>query len=176
MLSEIGVNIAPLLAGAGVVGLAVGFGSQALVKDLITGLFILAEDTLAVGEVVDVGKGAGVVEAITMRAMRLRDASGTLHTIPFSEVTTIRNMTRDYAYAVHDIGVVYREDPDRVIAVLRRGGGGDGGGPRMGGADIGAARRHGARALHRQRADDPRPPQDRAACNNGRCSTNSTAA
>ncbi|HXQ51339.1 MAG TPA: mechanosensitive ion channel domain-containing protein [Stellaceae bacterium] len=119
VLSEIGVNIAPLLAGAGVVGLAVGFASQALLKDLIIGLIILAEDTLAVGEVVDVGKGAGVVEAITMRAMRLRDASGTLLTIPFSEVTTIRNMTRDFAYAVHDIGVVYREDPDRVIAVLR---------------------------------------------------------
>jgi moderate conductance mechanosensitive channel len=120
VLSELGVNIAPLIAGAGVVGIAVGFGSQALVKDIITGLFILLEDTLAVGEVVDVGKDhAGVVEAISIRTIRLRDTSGTVHTIPFSEVSTIRNMTRDYSYFVADVGVVYREDPDRVIAVLR---------------------------------------------------------
>jgi moderate conductance mechanosensitive channel len=119
VLAEIGVNIAPLLAGAGVIGLAVGLASQALLKDLIIGLIILAEDTVAVGDVVDVIKGAGVVEAITIRAMRLRDASGTLVTIPFSEVTTIKNMTRDYAYAVHDVGVLYKEDPDRVIAVLK---------------------------------------------------------
>lgn len=119
LLSEIGINIAPLLAGAGVVGLAVGFASQALLKDLIIGLIILAEDTLAVGEVVDVGKGPGIVETITMRAMRLRDQSGTIITVPFSEVTTIRNITRDHAYSVHDVGVLYREDPDRVIAVLK---------------------------------------------------------
>jgi moderate conductance mechanosensitive channel len=119
VLSEVGVNIAPLLAGAGVVGLAVGFGSQALVKDLITGLFILAEDTLAVGDVVDVGKGAGVVEAISIRTIRLRDDAGTLQTVPFSEVTTVKNMTREFAYALHDVGVLFREDADRVIAVLR---------------------------------------------------------
>jgi small-conductance mechanosensitive channel len=120
ILSELGVDIAPLIAGAGVVGIAVGFGSQALVKDVITGLFILLEDTLAVGEVVDVGKNAvGLVEAITIRTIRLRDTSGTVHTVPFSEVTTVRNMTRDYAYVVADVGVVFREDPDRVVAVLK---------------------------------------------------------
>jgi moderate conductance mechanosensitive channel len=119
VLSELGVNIAPLLAGAGVAGLAIGFGSQALVKDVITGLFMLLEDTLAVGEVVDVGKNhIGVVEAISIRTIKLRDLAGTLHTVPFSEVSTVRNMTRDYAYFVADVGVVYREDPDRVIAVL----------------------------------------------------------
>jgi moderate conductance mechanosensitive channel len=120
VLSELGVNIAPLIAGAGVVGIAVGFGSQALVKDVITGLFILLEDTLAVGEMVDVGKEhVGLVEAITIRTIKLRDNAGTVHTIPFSEVSTVRNMTRDYAYFVADIGVVFREDPDRVVAVLR---------------------------------------------------------
>lgn len=120
VLSELGVNIAPLLAGAGVVGLAIGFGSQALVKDVITGLFILLEDTLAVGEVVDVGKGhIGLVEAISIRTIKLRDMSGTIHTVPFSEVSTVRNMTRDYSYFVADVGVVYREDPDRVVRVLR---------------------------------------------------------
>jgi small-conductance mechanosensitive channel len=121
VLSELGVDIAPLVAGAGVVGIAIGFGSQALVKDVITGLFILLEDTLAVGEVVDVGKNhIGSVEAITIRTIRLRDMSGTVHTIPFSEVSTVRNMTRDYAYFVADVGVVYREDPDHVVAVLRK--------------------------------------------------------
>jgi moderate conductance mechanosensitive channel len=120
VLSELGVNIAPLLAGAGIAGIAVGFGSQALVKDVITGLFILLEDTLAVGEMVDVGNNhAGIVEAISIRTIRLRDLSGTLHTVPFSDVSTVRNLTRDYAYFVADVGVVYREDPDRVIAVLR---------------------------------------------------------
>jgi small-conductance mechanosensitive channel len=120
VLSELGVNIAPLLAGAGVVGLAIGFGSQALVKDVITGLFILIEDTVAVGDVVDVGKGhSGVVEAISIRSIRLRDVSGTLHSVPFSEVTTVKNMSRDYSYVVCDVGVLYREDPDRVIDVLR---------------------------------------------------------
>jgi small-conductance mechanosensitive channel len=120
VLSELGVNIAPLLAGAGVVGIAIGFGSQALVKDVITGLFILIEDTLAVGDVVDVGKGhSGVVEAITVRTIRLRDGAGTVHTIPWSEVTTVNNMTRDYAYFVANVTVSYREDPDRAVEALK---------------------------------------------------------
>jgi small conductance mechanosensitive channel len=120
VLSQVGVNIAPLLAGAGVVGLAVGFGSQALVKDVINGLFILVEDTLAVGETVDVGNNhAGVVEAISIRAIRIRDGDGTVHTVPFSDVTTVKNMSRDFAYYNANISVSYREDTDQVIAVLR---------------------------------------------------------
>ena len=120
VLAQLGINIAPFLAGAGVIGLAVGFGSQALVKDVITGLFILAEDQLAVGDAVDVGKGQGVVEALSIRSLRLRDNAGNLVTIPFSEVTTVKNMSRDYAYVVCDVGVVFREDPDRVTTVLRQ--------------------------------------------------------
>jgi moderate conductance mechanosensitive channel len=120
ILSQIGVDIAPLLAGAGVVGLAIGFGSQALVKDIITGLFILIEDTLAVGDVVDVGKGhLGVVEAISIRSIRLRDGAGAVHSIPFSEVSSVINLTKDYAYYVGNVTVSYREDPDRVAEVLR---------------------------------------------------------
>jgi moderate conductance mechanosensitive channel len=119
VLAQIGVNIAPLLAGAGVVGLAVGFASQALLKDLIIGLIILAEDTLAVGDYVNVGAGEGVIETLTVRALRIRDASGALLTIPFSQVTTIKNMTREFAYALHDVGVLYRFDIDTVVAVLR---------------------------------------------------------
>jgi len=120
VLSQVGVDIAPLLAGAGVVGLAIGFGSQALVKDVITGLFMLIEDTLAVGDVVDVGKGhLGVVEAISIRTIRLRDNAGAVHSVPFSEVSSVTNLTRDYAYYISNVAVSYREDPDRVAAVLR---------------------------------------------------------
>ncbi len=120
VLSELGLNIAPLLAGAGVAGIAVGFGAQTLVKDLITGFFILLEDAFAVGDVVDVGDGhAGIVEAISMRNFRLRDLSGTVHTVPFSMVTTIKNLTRDYSYYLADVEVSYREDTDEVIEVLK---------------------------------------------------------
>ena len=120
VLSEIGLNSAPLLAGAGVVGLAVGFGSQALVKDIITGLFILVEDQIAVGDIVDVGKDhKGTVEAISIRTIRLRDQAGVVHTVPFSEVTSIKNMTKDFAYAVARITISYGEDIDRVVEILR---------------------------------------------------------
>ncbi len=121
VLSHIGVDIAPLLAGAGIVGVAIGFGSQTLIKDVITGLFILMEDQIAVGDVVDVGKDhAGVVEAISMRTIRLRDQAGGVHTVPFSEVTTVKNLTRDFAYFVSRIAISYSEDIDRVVEILRQ--------------------------------------------------------
>jgi small conductance mechanosensitive channel len=119
VLSEIGVDIAPLLAGAGIIGLAIGFGAQTLVKDVITGFFILAEDTISVGDVIDVGGHSGVVESVTIRTMRLRDGAGAVHTIPFSAVTSIVNMTKDFAYAVFDVNVAYDEDIDRIVGLLR---------------------------------------------------------
>jgi small conductance mechanosensitive channel len=120
VLSEVGFNIAPLLAGAGVIGLAIGFGSQKLVQDVITGLFILIEDTLAVGDVVRLDANhSGVVEALSIRSVRLRDLSGNVHALPFSEVKTILNMTKDWSYYVFEVGVAYREDIDHVMAVLR---------------------------------------------------------
>lgn len=119
-LSELGLDIAPLLAGAGVIGLAIGFGSQTLVKDVITGLFILFEDTMSVGDVVDVGGGhSGVVEALSIRSLRLRDVAGSVHSIPFSQVATVKNLTKDFSFYVFDIGVSYREDSDRVVEVVR---------------------------------------------------------
>ena len=120
VLSEIGINIAPLLAGAGVIGLAIGFGAQTLVQDVITGLFIILENTVSVGDVVMLGSHGGVVEAMNIRSIRLRDLSGNVHTIPFSQVSTVMNMTRDYSYYVFDIGVSYREDVDAVIGVIER--------------------------------------------------------
>ena len=118
VLSEIGVNIAPLLAGAGVVGLAIGFGAQALVKDIITGVFILIEDSVSIGDVVLVAGHSGVVERMTVRSMFLRDLEGNVHALPFGVVDTIQNYTKEFSYALLDIRAPYREDLDRVIGVM----------------------------------------------------------
>ena len=119
VLSEMGVDTAPLLAGAGVVGLAIGFGAQTLVKDVITGLFILIEDTIAIGDIITVAGKGGQVEAMSIRSIRLRDYDGSVHTVPFSEVTTVLNRTKGFSYYVFDVGVAYREDTDEVVNVLR---------------------------------------------------------
>ncbi len=119
-LQELGVNIGPLIAGAGVLGLAVGFGSQKLVQDVITGAFLLFEDSVAVGDVVSLGDRTGVVEHLTIRSIKLRALDGSIHWVPFSAVTTVTNMTRDFGYAVVDVTVGWQEDPDKVIATLQR--------------------------------------------------------
>jgi moderate conductance mechanosensitive channel len=120
MLTQIGINITPLLAGAGVVGLAVGFGSQKLVQDVINGIFILIEDTIAVGDTVDLAGGhVGVVEGISIRTIRLRDGNGGVHTVPFSEVKTVNNMTRDFAKGLFEVEVAYKEDIERVIVAMQ---------------------------------------------------------
>ncbi|MCL6609153.1 MAG: mechanosensitive ion channel family protein [Geminicoccaceae bacterium] len=118
VLGELGIQATPLLAGAGVVGLAVGFGSQKLVQDIINGLFILLGDTIRVGDVVDLGGRTGVVEAISMRTVTLRSYNGDVHTIPFGTIDSITNMTRDFSFWVLDVGVSYKENVDRVITVL----------------------------------------------------------
>ena len=118
-LSELGINIAPLLAGAGVVGIAVGFGSQKLVQDLITGVFLLLEDAMQVGDVVTLGGLSGTVEALWIRTIRLRALDGSVHIVPFSAVTTVTNQTRDYGYAVLDISVGLNEEPEPVIEVVK---------------------------------------------------------
>lgn len=119
VLSELGVNIAPLLAGAGVIGLAIGFGAQTLVKDVITGLFMLIEDTINVGDAVTLGGLGGVVEAMSIRTIRLRGYDGAVHTIPFSAVTTVTNSTKDFSYYVLNVGVDYAQDTDHVVQVLQ---------------------------------------------------------
>jgi len=119
VLAEIGVNVAPLIAGAGVVGIAVGFGSQRLVQDVITGIFLLLEDAVAVGDVVQLGGLNGVVEHLSIRSIKLRAVDGSLHIIPFSAVTSVTNQTRDFAFAVIDANVDYGEDTDHVAQTLR---------------------------------------------------------
>jgi len=119
ILAELGVNIGPLLAAAGVAGLAIGFGAQTLVKDVITGLFILLENQIRVGDVVNLGGNAGVVEGMTIRTIRLRDLTGTVHIIPFSEVGKVLNLTKEFSYYLLEIGVAYREDTDQVVEVCK---------------------------------------------------------
>ncbi|MBX5454565.1 MAG: mechanosensitive ion channel [Acidobacteriia bacterium] len=118
-LSEIGVNIAPLLAGAGIVGVAVGFGSQKLVQDFITGIFLLLENAMQVGDWVTVAGVSGTVEALSVRTIRLRAADGSVHIIPFSAVTTVNNVNRGLGNAQVSVTVSAREDTDRVSEALR---------------------------------------------------------
>jgi moderate conductance mechanosensitive channel len=119
VLSEIGINIGPLIAGAGVMGLAIGFGAQKLVQDVITGIFIQLENAINTGDVVTADGITGVAEKLTIRSLGLRDLSGTFHIIPFSSVGTVSNYMREFAYHVGEYGVAYREDTDEVIVKLR---------------------------------------------------------
>jgi moderate conductance mechanosensitive channel len=119
VLAQLGVDIAPLLAGAGIIGIAVGLGSQQLVRDVINGLFILVENTVAVGDYVDIGGGhAGTVEEISIRSMRLRDGAGAIHTVPFSAVSVIANTNRGLGNAAVSVNVALGEDIDRAQRVL----------------------------------------------------------
>jgi moderate conductance mechanosensitive channel len=118
-LSEIGVNVAPLLAGAGIVGIAIGFGSQKLVQDLITGLFLLLENTVQVGDNVTVSGLSGIVENVSIRTIRLRAGDGALHIVPFSAVTTITNASRGAGNAAVSVNVSYKEDTDRAGQILK---------------------------------------------------------
>ncbi|WP_213769332.1 mechanosensitive ion channel domain-containing protein [Bradyrhizobium sp. dw_78] len=118
-LSEIGVNIAPLLAGAGIIGIAIGFGSQKLVQDVITGLFLLLENAMQVGETVSVSGLSGVVENLSIRTIRLRAGDGSIHIVPFSSVTSVTNTNRGIGNASVSVNVAYKEDTDQVGTVLK---------------------------------------------------------
>ncbi|MBB3951205.1 mechanosensitive ion channel domain-containing protein [Aureimonas jatrophae] len=119
VLSQLGIDIAPLLAGAGVVGLAIGFGAQKLVQDIITGAFIQIENALNEGDVVQLGSVSGVVEKLTIRSVSLRSLDGTYHLIPFSSVDQVSNMTKDFSNFVADVAVAYREDVEEVKAAMQ---------------------------------------------------------
>lgn len=118
MLSELGVNIAPIIASAGIVGLAIGFGAQSLVKDFMTGMFMIFEDQYGVGDVVDVGEASGTVEAVSLRVTRLRALDGTVWYVPNGAITRVGNMSQNWSRAVVDVGVAYHEDIARVRRVL----------------------------------------------------------
>jgi small-conductance mechanosensitive channel len=118
-LSQIGVDVAPLLAGAGIVGIAVGFGSQKLVQDVITGLFLLLENAIQVGDWVTVGSLSGSVEELSIRSMRLRAGDGSVHIVPFSSVTAVTNANRGVGNAAIAVAVAGEEDTDRVGDLLK---------------------------------------------------------
>jgi moderate conductance mechanosensitive channel len=113
------INIAPILAGAGILGLAISFGAQSLVRDIISGFFILLENQFAVGDVIEVAGKSGVVEKMTLRVVVLRDLEGTMHVIPNGEMKVVSNKTRGWSRAVVDISVPYTEDVDRALSVVR---------------------------------------------------------
>jgi small conductance mechanosensitive channel len=119
ILPVLGINMGPLLASAGVAGLAIGFGAQTLVHDVINGFFILLENQYDIGDTVRISNVAGTVEQMTLRRTVLRDADGTLHTIPNSQITLVSNLTRDWTLTSIHVAVSYLEDTDRVIALLK---------------------------------------------------------
>ena len=118
-LNELGISIAPILATAGVAGIAIGFGAQSLVRDYFSGFFILIEDQIRQGDVVQIAGIGGLVEEVTLRYIRLRDFDGHVHFVPNGEIRTVTNRTRDFAQTVIEIGVAYRENADEALAVMR---------------------------------------------------------
>ncbi len=122
ILGELGISVAPILGAAGVIGLAVGFGAQSLIKDYFNGFFLLLEDQIRQGDVVEAGGHGGLVEEVTLRYVRMRDYDGNVHFIPNGSITTVTNKSRGFAYAVVDVGVAYRENADEALAVMRAAG------------------------------------------------------
>ncbi|MGH9160834.1 MAG: mechanosensitive ion channel family protein, partial [Vicinamibacteraceae bacterium] len=119
ILQQLDINVLPALYTAGVASLAIGFGAQTLVKDIIAGVFLILENQVRVGDVAAINGTGGVVESLTLRTIVLRDVAGTVHIFPNGSINTLANMTKDFSYAVLDIGVAYKEDPDEVIRVMK---------------------------------------------------------
>ena len=119
-MGQIGVNVTPVLAGAGIVGLAIGFGAQNLVKDLVSGFFLILENQVRVGDVAIINGTGGLVEAISFRTIVLRDEAAVVHVFPNGSINTLSNMTKDWSAYVISVNVAYKEDPDRVVDVMRR--------------------------------------------------------
>lgn len=119
VLSELGIDIGPVLAAAGIVGIAVGFGAQQLVQDVISGFFILMEDQIRVGDVIETTGRSGLVESVSLRTTKLRDLSGNVHFIRNGKIDVVTNMTKEFSYYVLEIGVAYGTDPDAVFDALR---------------------------------------------------------
>jgi small conductance mechanosensitive channel len=119
ILTEVGLNITPVLTGAGILGLAVGFGAQTLVKDVITGFFMILENQIRVGDVVNIDGHGGLVEQVNLRTIVLRDLEGTLHIIPNGSINAVKNMTKDFSFYVIDMPAAYSADTDQVVALVR---------------------------------------------------------
>ena len=119
VLDELGISVAPVLATAGVAGIAIGFGAQSLIKDYFNGFFLLVEDQIRQGDVIDAGGQSGLVEEVTLRHVKMRNFDGHVIFVPNGGITTVKNMTRDFATAVIKVGIAYREDVDEALEVMR---------------------------------------------------------
>ena len=120
MLSELGVNVAPIIASAGILGIALGFGAQSLVKDFLSGIFMIFEDQYGVGDVVDLGEAIGTVEAVSLRVTRLRDVNGTVWYVRNGEILRVGNMSQNWARTVLDVGVGLQRGPGQGTPGARR--------------------------------------------------------
>ncbi len=120
ILRELGVEIAPIIAGAGIVGLAVGFGAQNLVRDFISGFFIIMENQVRVGDVANINGTGGLVERINFRTIVLRDLGGVIHIFPNGTINTLSNLTKEWSAYIFEIGVAYKEDTDKVVEIMKR--------------------------------------------------------
>src|SRR5690606_34641322 len=119
ILGEIGINLGPLIAGAGLAGVALGFGAQSLVKDFLAGMFMLIEDQYGVGDVIDVGEASGTVEAVSLRTTRLRDVNGTVWHVPNGQILRVGNMSQQWARALLDVSVAYGTDLDEAQRLIK---------------------------------------------------------
>jgi small conductance mechanosensitive channel len=119
ILGELGINLGPLVAGAGLAGVALGFGAQSLVKDFLAGIFMLIEDQYGVGDVIDVGEASGTVEAVTLRTTRLRDVNGTVWHVPNGQILRVGNMSQQWARALLDVSVAYGADLDEAQRIIK---------------------------------------------------------
>jgi moderate conductance mechanosensitive channel len=122
VLVELDVDIMPALTGAGIAGIAIGFGAQTLVRDVISGFFIILEDQVRVGDSAVVNGQGGLVEEVNLRTIVLRDEQGTVHVVPNGEIKTLANMSKDFAYYVVTVGVSYEDDPETVVAAMKEAG------------------------------------------------------
>lgn len=119
VLSEAGLDVGPMIAGAGILGIAIGFGAQSLVKDFLTGVFFIVEDIVSVGDVVRIGESGGLVEAMTLRTIRLRDFDGTLHIFPYGEAQVVHNMTKTFSFYAFTVSISYSADITKALQVMR---------------------------------------------------------
>lgn len=120
VLNQFGVSIAPILGAAGVVGIAVGFGAQSLIRDYFNGFFILLENQIRVGDVVQIADKSGLVEEVTLRRVKLRDVEGAVHYIPNSQITIVTNRSTEFAFALIEVGIAYKENVDAALDVMRQ--------------------------------------------------------
>jgi small-conductance mechanosensitive channel len=118
VMSEIGLDVGPMIAGAGILGIAIGFGAQSLVKDFLTGVFFIVEDIVSVGDIVRIGNASGLVEAMTLRTIRLRDFDGTLHIFPYGEAQVVHNKTKTFSFYVFDLSVAYSADIGKALQLM----------------------------------------------------------